>query len=96
MRKNRRDPESREHDAVWANPGGFTRAARRSAGYRKSVSLIGPEHEGLVVKVEETPFPRTVRRNILRATGDRAKRRTRRWRARILIALRPYGIDPAW
>lgn len=38
MRKNRRDPTDRLHATVWANPSAFTRATRRSVGYREPVS----------------------------------------------------------
>lgn len=93
MRRNRRDPKDRDHDTLWANPGGFTRAARRAVGYRRPVALLTEEHEGLVVNVEDQ-LPRSVRRHVMQAAGPQRIRRNRRWRTRLRRLLEPWGLTP--
>lgn len=73
MRKNRRDPDNPEHDALWAEPSRYTRAARREAGYRERVHLSR----------EESILPRYARRHWKSLLVDNQTRRVRKARARI-------------
>lgn len=87
MRKNRYDPTDEDADRVIENPRGFTRASRRSAGYRAPAWADAMrEFHG-----QQLVYPRAIRR--LLRDPLKAEKRLRRERAKVNRLLAPMGVS---
>ena len=87
-RKNRRDPLSKEHDLIWADPSHWTRESRRGAGFHQPIGLVP---QGIETK-QEPDLPRYVRRNYMKALNGPANRRNRKRTSIMVRVMKPFGI----
>jgi hypothetical protein len=79
------DPIQERADFTFPN-----RATRRKMGLRFPIGLLTGEHVGLVVQ-DEPYLPRYVRRHFTQGLGDQTKRRNRKARSRIALAMAPIA-----